>query len=83
MTDKFPYIECPRCGRIDGTDLTHEEIVNRGEWEKLANTYRTELDALKVVQSELDDLRGVFSHGSQQIATYARLFRHARLVIAF
>jgi hypothetical protein len=34
MTE-FPYRQCYVCGRIEGTDLTHEEIVARGEWEKL------------------------------------------------
>jgi len=39
-----------------------ERLAKQGEWEKLANTYKTELDALKAVQSELDDLRGVFNN---------------------
>lgn len=39
-----------------------ERLAKQGEWEQLANTYKTELDALKAVQSELDQLRGVFNN---------------------
>lgn len=39
-----------------------ERLAKQGEWEQLANTYKTELDALKAVQGELEQLRGVFNN---------------------
>ena len=43
-----------------------ERLAKTGEWEKLASTYKTELDALKPVQTELEQLRGVFNNMLEQ-----------------